>query len=168
MAKRSKRRAKRSGGTGGGALGGLMGRDTLAAIGGASAAAFVGPMIARYLPANLGNSAAGRIGGSVLIGAVGYFALKRVSRTAALAFVGASVAPAIAGELGRGLTPGLKGYGEADGVDYLPPPGVAGYLPGEEDALSGDDDGGELIGSADATEEDLAGLGEFDAEFVED
>jgi hypothetical protein len=127
----------------------------MASVGGAAAAGFVGPIIGKYLPASLGASPVGRIIGAAAVGAVGYMALKRVNRNAALAFAAAAIAPEVTGALGRTVAGvnGFDGYGEPDGVNYLPY-GVDGFDDGED--LDGFDDG-----------EDLEGLGELDEDYAD-
>lgn len=146
-ARRHYRRA-RSGG------GGSAVRDIAFVVGGATAAAFIGPKIAEMLPPSL--KAAGNVGGAVLVGALGFFALRKFNRTAALGFAAASIAPAVASMVAKqtGGVAGLGAIGDPDGVAYLN--GYAGELP----QLSGSDD--ELSGS-----DELEGLGAFTPEIVE-
>ena len=159
-----RKRSKSRGSTSHGFAGGLVSRETLAAVGGASLAAFAGPIVAGYLPTKLGETAAGRLAGSALIGGLGYIALRKVNRTAALAFIGAALAPAIAGEIGRAAAPkraGVSGYGDGPaGVSYLPE-GISGT-----DTL--DDDLGELdddLGDMDS--EQIRGMGAYSDDVLE-
>lgn len=155
-----KRRSSRR--RGGGSRRGFATKEILAAVGGAGASAFFGPMIARVLPASIGSTPAGAILGNVLVGGLGYMALRKFNHTAALAFAGASIGPAIASMVGSigGVGPAALrgyGYGEPDGVNYLPD--VSGYLAGD-DELAGDDD--DLAG-----DDELVGMGEYDSEYVD-
>jgi len=142
-ARRSRRR--RSGRRFGG--GKFLSRDTIAAVGGAAASAIVGPMLGRMLPAQLGQSRAGQVAASVIIGALGYFALSKVHRTAALAFAGTQIGATVAAMMPAPAAP-MNGFGEPDGVSYLP------QLAGDEYEEIGEwDDAEEIAGyNADAVE----------------
>ena len=117
--KRRKSSKRRSAPRSGGALGGFVSRDVLAAVGGASAAGLVGPMIGRMLPASMQTTPIGRVASAAAVGLVGYFALKRVNRNAALAFAAAAIAPEVTRTIGNRVA-GVSGYGSPDGIDYLP------------------------------------------------
>ncbi len=134
-----------------GRLGGVLSKEVLATVAGASAVGFVGPMVSKYLPAGWGTSSVGRIGSAFAVGAIGFMVLKRYNRAAALGFMAAAVAPTIANEISAKST-GAQGYGEPDGIEYMPD--VAGYL-GE-----GDD---QMVGDAD----DYTGVGDYDPAYAE-
>lgn len=145
--RRSVRRRRRGSGVGGGgrgALGGFLSRDTLAAVGGATAAAFFGPMIGRLVPVNFGGGVVGNIAGSMLVAGIGYLALRRVNRTAALAFVASSVAPTVIGMIGQRAA-GVSGYASSgDGIEYYPQLQGGEYY--ADDAVLVDDGLGEYSG----------------------
>ena len=131
-----------------GALGGFVSRDVLAAVGGASAAGLVGPMIGRVLPQSLQATPVGRIASAAAVGLVGYVALKRFNRNAALAFAAAAIAPEVTRSIGNRVA-GVSGYGSPDGIDYLPT--LDGYpMLVDADSINGydddDDDGGLMAG----------------------
>lgn len=134
-----------------GALGGFVSKDVLAAVGGASAAGLVGPMIGRVLPASMQATPIGRIASAAAVGLVGYVALKRFNRNAALAFAAAAIAPEVTRSIGNRVA-GVSGYGSPDGIDYLPTldypmlvdAEMQGYDDDDDDAMSGYD--GETVG----------------------
>lgn len=155
MPRKSKgRRGRRGGGFIGRSRGGFLGAETLGAVGGAVAAGFAVPMLQRFLPANMRGAGIAGAAGAVLIGAVGFFLLRKFSRTAALGFAAASIGPAVFSLVGRRPAGGVAGWGESEGIDYLP-------------SLAGD---GYQLDQADqqlSEAEQLMGLGEYDPAYAD-
>lgn len=155
MARKSRRRRR---GGGGGSLsrrGGFINKEMLFAVGGAAASGLVAPMLARLIPSSFTKTPTGAVASSALVGIAGYFLLSKVNKPAALGFAAGVIGPALYAMFSKKKA-GVAGYGEPDGVDYIPT--VAGYLgDGDEDLMG-------YLGDGD---EDLQGLGEYDAYAIE-
>lgn len=152
MARR--RRSRRSSSPRGGALGGFLSKDVMATVGGAAAAGFLGPQIGRFLPPSMATSPLGRIASAAVVGAVGYLALKRFNRQAALGFAAAAIAPEVSGAISRGAG-GVSGFGEPDGINYLPMDGIE------------DDDVDMMLSGIDDDDDGIDGLGELDEDTID-
>lgn len=144
-----KRRSKGRGSAIARSRGGFINKEVIAAVAGAAGAGIASPFVARMLPATMSRGVRAIV--QVVIGLVGYAVLRKFSSPAALGFAGVMAGGAIMSFMGR--TTGVAGLGnfDPDGVNYMPD-GVAGYL-------------GEYV-----TDEEMAGMGEFDdaqLEFVQ-
>jgi len=151
---------RRSGG-GGGMFGGggLFSGPMIATVGGATAAAFIGPKIIERLPESLRTT--GSIVGPAVAGLGGGWLIAKMTGNKQLAagFAAGIIGPSIGAMLGSlGAKTQMKGLG------FVGEPGGASYLPQDLDGLAGDDD--DLEGLA-GDDDDLEGLGAYEPETVE-